>query len=245
MARTPQLVTQRVEVTPYDQLTADRYEFLGLTQAEPNLGPGTQGNVLTLGASNARVWSNTITLNTITATGNLSGGDIYTAGNISAAGNITASNFSGTGNVSLGNLTVSNTTISTSLANGNITLTPTGTAVAIIDTTTGLVLPVGNTTQRPNPASTGTVRFNTDITRIEVYDGSAWEDIAANVTNQTLNGDGSTTVFTLDRDSTTAATLVMINGLVQLPTTAYSVSGNSLTFTQAPIVTDTIDIRFL
>lgn len=245
MARTPQLVTQRVEVTPYDQLTADRYEFLGLTQAEPSLGAGTANSVLTLGAANARIWSNTVTLNTVTATGNLTGGDIFTAGNISAAGNVTASNFSGTGNVSLGNLTISNTTISTSLANGNITLTPTGTAVVAIDTTTGLILPVGNTPQRPAPASTGTVRFNTDSVRIEVYDGSNWEDIAANVTNQTLNGDGNTTVFVLDRDSTTAATLVAINGLVQLPTTAYSVSGNSITFTQAPLITDVIDLRFL
>jgi hypothetical protein len=49
----------------------------------------------------------------------------------------------------------------------------------------------------------------------------------------------------LDRDSTTAATLIMLNGIVQLPTTAYSVSGNTLTFTQAPETNDIIDIRFL
>lgn len=149
------------------------------------------------------------------------------------------------GAAALGNLQVSNTTITTSLAVGNITLEPTGNATVIIDATSGLVLPVGNTTQRPSPAATGTVRFNTDVSRVEVYDGSQWEDVVANITNQTLYGDGSNTVFTLNKDSTTAATLVIINGVVQLPVTAYSITGNSLVFTQAPVVTDTIDVRFL
>ena len=151
-----------------------------------------------------------------------------------------------TGNISgVGNLTFANTTISTSLAQGNITLAPTGNSDVIIDTVSGLVLPVGNTAQRPSPAAQGTVRFNSDSDRVEIYDGTGWEDVVANVTNQTLNGDGSTAVFTLDRDSTTASALIMINGVGQLPVTAYSVTGNQLTFTQAPVVSDTIDVRFL
>lgn len=145
----------------------------------------------------------------------------------------------------LGNLTFSNTTISTSLAVGNITLRPTGNATAIISTTSGLVLPVGNTSQRPSPASTGTARFNSDSNRVEIYDGSGWEDVAANVTNQTLYGDGSTTVFLLNYSTTTASALVMVNGIVQLPVTAYSVSGNTLTFQQAPTISDVVDVRFL
>jgi hypothetical protein len=151
-----------------------------------------------------------------------------------------------TGNLtSIGNLSISNTTITTSLATGNITLAPTGNSDVIIDTVSGLVLPTGNTDQRPDPAQQGTVRFNTDSDRVEIYDGTGWEDVVANVTNQVLNGDGSTAVFTLDRDTTTAAALVMINGVVQLPVTAYSVSGNQITFAQAPVISDTIDIRFL
>ena len=151
-----------------------------------------------------------------------------------------------TGNLtSIGNLSISNTTISTSLAVGNITLAPTGNSDVIIDTVSGLVLPVGNTAQRPSPAAQGTVRFNSDSDRVEIYDGSGWEDVVANVTNQTLNGDGSTVLFTLDRDSTTAAALIMINGVVQLPAVAYSVTGNQLTFTQAPVISDVIDVRFL
>jgi hypothetical protein len=149
------------------------------------------------------------------------------------------------GNVNLGNLSVSNTTISANIANANITLTPSGTGVVVIDTTTGLVIPTGNTAQQPSPAATGTIRFNTDSTRIEVYDGAEWDSVAAGVTNQLTTGDGSTLVFTLDRDSTTAATLIMFNGVVQIPTVAYTVAGNLVTFAEAPLSTDVIDIRFL
>lgn len=149
------------------------------------------------------------------------------------------------GNVNLGNLSVSNTTISANIANANITLTPSGTGVVVIDTTTGLVVPSGNTAQQPSPAATGTVRFNTDIVRLEVYDGTEWDSVVAGVTNQLTTGDGSTLVFTLDRDSTTAATLIMFNGVVQIPTVAYTVAGNLVTFAEAPLSTDVIDIRFL
>jgi hypothetical protein len=152
------------------------------------------------------------------------------------------------GNVNIGNLQIANTTITTDGTIGNITIEPTGNGVVIIDTTTGLVLPVGNTVQRPSPGTTGTLRFNTDYTRIEYYDGTEWDVVAGGVTNETFNGDGSTVAFTLARKSTTGATLVMLNGIVQLPTASYVVSGvgnNILTFNEAPAVGDVIDVRFL
>ena len=52
-------------------------------------------------------------------------------------------------------------------------------------------------------------------------------------------------MFTLSANSTTAGTIVSINGIVQEPTTAYSVSGTGLTFTEAPAVSDNIDARIL
>lgn len=152
------------------------------------------------------------------------------------------------GNVSIGNLQISNTTITTDGTIANITLQPTSNGIVIIDTTTGLVLPVGNTDQRPDPGTTGTLRFNTDYTRIEYYDGSEWDIVAGGVTNETFNGDGSTVAFVLARKSTTGSTLVMLNGIVQLPNTAYVVNGvgnNVLTFSEAPAVSDIIDVRFL
>ena len=149
----------------------------------------------------------------------------------------------------IGNLTFSNTTISTSLANGNITLTPTGTAIAVINTTTGLQIPSGNTAQRPSPATAGTIRFNTATGRMEIYDGTEWDQVVGGVTNQTITtANGITTSFTLDRTTTTAAVLVMLNGVVQLPSTAYNMSPDpsaNLVFTEAPAVSDIIDVRFL
>lgn len=149
-----------------------------------------------------------------------------------------------------GNLTFSNTTISTSLANGNITLAATGTELVIIAGTSGFVMPAGNTDQRPAAGNVaGTLRFNTDIGRMEVYDGSEWDQVVGGVTNQTITtADGITTNFALDRKTTTAATLVMLNGVVQLPVTAYNVTGtggNVLNFTEAPATSDIIDVRFL
>lgn len=151
------------------------------------------------------------------------------------------------GNVTtIGNLTVNNTTISTSTANANINIDPNGTGTFTIIGTNGFVVPVGNVAQRPSPVSAGTLRFNSEYGRLEYYDGTEWDVVGGGITNQTIDtADGSITVFTLDRESTTAATLIMLNGIVQLPTVSYSVSGNTLTFTQAPVSNDIIDIRFL
>lgn len=146
---------------------------------------------------------------------------------------------------SIGNLEVSNTTITTSLAVGNITLAPTGTSTVIIDTVTGLVIPTGNSAQRPAPAQIGTLRFNTEVQRVEIYDGSGWEDIVSNVASQVITPDGSSTIYLLDRSSSAAALLVATNGVVQLPGTAYTVAGNLITFAEPPQTSDIIDIRFL
>ena len=90
------------------------------------------------------------------------------------------------------------------------------------------------------------MRYNDDTSKIEFYDGLIWQDLSTSViTNQTLNGDGSTINFVLNQSTTTAAVLISMNGVLQLPNTAYSVTGNLLTFTEAPESTDVIDVRFL
>lgn len=146
---------------------------------------------------------------------------------------------------SLGNLAISNTTILSNIANANITLQPSNNQTVIIDTTSGLVIPVGTELERPSPAATGTIRFNVNIGRIEVYDGTEWDSMVSGVTNQLFAGDNSTLTFVLDRASTSAATLVMFNGVVQIPTVAYTVTGNLITFVEPPLTSDIIDIRFL
>jgi hypothetical protein len=274
------------------------------------------GNIGTISAAGNITGGNIATAGLITATGNVTGGNILTAGNVtsnntvsaitvSATGNSLANNFVGntvqvttviatanvlvgnivipaTGNIDvgnvnianlanpiantdaatkfyvdnevgnialIGNLTFGNTTISTQLADGNITLLATGNSFVQIGGTYGLVVPVGNTAQRLALGNiAGTVRFNTDVARIEVYDGTEWDQIVSGVTSQTLNGDGSTVAFTLDRASTPAAALIMLNGVVQRPGFAYNITpspGTNLTFTEAPAVGDVIDIRYL
>jgi hypothetical protein len=163
----------------------------------------------------------------------------------------------GTGNLSwsdiadlglLGNLTISNTTITSNIANASITLTPTGTGLVIIDTITGLTIPTGNTAQRPTPPVTGTMRFNTGTNLVEIYDGADWVNVGSDVaaiSDQTITGDGSTVTFVLDQDTTAASIIVSTNGVVQKPATAYTVTGNSITFAEAPLSSDIIDVRFI
>lgn len=153
------------------------------------------------------------------------------------------------GNVtSIGNLVVNDTTITSSTADANISIDPNGTGTFVVVGTNGFVMPVGNTAQRPSPAATGTLRFNSDYSRIEYYDGTEWDVVAGGVTNELFYGDGSTVDFNLARNTTASAILVMLNGIVQIPTTAYTITGagsNVLSFTQAPVTSDTIDVRYL
>jgi hypothetical protein len=198
---------------------------------------------------------------TVTATGNINGGNITTAGQANI-GNIRISgdDITGTnGQVLINsagadvNLVVSGDTVANLLvvdAGSDTVLigtgTPTTNAALKIGTTNSILIPVGNTAQRPGTAVTGMVRFNTSLDVLEFYDSDSWTAASSEftvITADEFNGDGSTVTFTLSADSTTAGTVVAINGVVQIPTTAYSVSGTTLTFTEAPETNDVIDAR--
>ena len=56
----------------------------------------------------------------------------------------------------------------------------------------------------------------------------------ASVTKDTFSGDASETAFTLSKTATTNGVAVYVENVRQIPTTAYSVSGTTLTFTGAP-----------
>jgi hypothetical protein len=197
----------------------------------------------------------------IIATGNVVGGNIATAGQASL-GNIVISddNITGTnGQVLVNsagddvNFIVSGDTVANLLvvdAGSDTVLigtgTPTTNAALKIGTTNSILIPVGNTAQRPGTPVTGMVRFNTSLDVLEFYDSDSWTAASSDftvITADEFNGDGSTVVFTLAANSTTAGTVVAINGVVQIPTTAYSVSGTTLTFTEAPETNDVIDAR--
>jgi hypothetical protein len=150
------------------------------------------------------------------------------------------------GGSSIGNLTITDTTVSTTNAGSDIVFATTGNGTVNIDTTTALQIAVGNTAQRPVSPAAGDLRFNSETTSTEVYNGSAWVNVGQDtttITSQAFAGDNSTVAFTLNATATTASVIVSINGTVQTPTTAYAVSGTTLTFTEAPASGDAIEVR--
>jgi hypothetical protein len=92
---------------------------------------------------------------------------------------------------------------------------------------------------------------------MEFYDGTQWQvsgstftvisgrQFSGNVAGGFGNVDGTNTTFTLQATTTTASTIVSINGVMQFPTLAYSVTGDQLTFTEPPAPNDVIDARIL
>jgi hypothetical protein len=121
-------------------------------------------------------------------------------------------------------------------------------SVVSFNATNSIKVPVGNSAQRP-VGSTGQFRFNTTTNYLEVFDNNVWTQVGAPsytlITDQQFDGTGSQVIFTLSGNATTAGTIVSINGVQQIPTTAYAVSGATLTFTEAPAVGDLIDVRVL
>ena len=115
--------------------------------------------------------------------------------------------------------------------------------------TTSVILPKGTTGQRPSGDEVeGMLRYNISSHVYEFWDGNSWASTSGNFTTiaaDSFNGDSTTLSFTLSQNATSAGLLVSINGVVQIPGTAYGVSGTTLTFTEAPQVGDFIDVRII
>ena len=121
-----------------------------------------------------------------------------------------------------------------------------------INTTDSILLPVGTNAQRPGSSGysdvAGMFRYSTTANAIEWYNGTSWQTASSNFTviaDAQFTGTGSTATFTLPSSQTTNSCIVSINGVVQIPTLAYSVSGTTLTFTENPANGDVIDVRML
>jgi hypothetical protein len=115
-----------------------------------------------------------------------------------------------------------------------------------------ILVPVGTTAQRPSNTGNvdvrGMLRYNTSLSNLEWYDGSTWNTPGASTTviqDQQINGDGTTTTFTVNNATTTNATIVSVNGVLQLPTISYAMVGGNIVFTEAPATGDVIDVRSL
>jgi hypothetical protein len=159
----------------------------------------------------------------------------------------TQTDLNGITSLDVDNITVDGNTISSTDTNGNITIDPDGTGQLVIVGNNAVTIPTGTTAQRPT-GSTGDIRINTTTGNFEYYDGSSWQVIAPStgiLSIDTFNGDDSTVAFTLSASTTSGATIITLNGVVQSPGNAYNISGTTLTFTEAPKTGDAIEVRYI
>ena len=102
--------------------------------------------------------------------------------------------------------------------------------------TDALGLPKGTDAQRPTPVA-GMLRFNTETSGFEGYDGTEWGAIGgtgSNLVQDEFVGDGTTVSFTLSVSVIAEIfTSVYISGVYQ-EKNAYSISGTTITFSVAP-----------
>lgn len=215
------------------------------------------GNNVTLGSNTSGSFSNAVTISTTTTVtdaiaiinenvGNVTANIttlfslVYANANVSAYLPGYFSTYSG--NINAGSI------ISTFYGNIHAdTITGNTGNVVTIGGTGALRFPVGTTANRP-AGNIGDIRYNTDvaINTVEYYDGTDWIPFQNAITDQQIDGDGTNNAFALDKPSASSESImVSINGTVQRPGSAYSVSAGNIVFTEVPAVGDIIDVRYI
>lgn len=116
------------------------------------------------------------------------------------------------------------------------------------DESTGSIhLPSGSTAERPASPIEGNIRYNTESSQLEFFNGSNFEDVSiqgsVTITKDSFVGDGSTVVYTMSiNPNDENGILVFVGNVHQNPGVAYTVSGSTITFSSAPPDTHTIVI---
>jgi filamentous hemagglutinin len=131
------LLSGRVPIVTAGNVSADRYQFLSLGEAEPNLGTSALGNVLTTDTSGSRIWTNSLSISSITLTANLTAGNIVAGGFYFANGTPFTSSSYGNASVAAYLPTYSGTIGGDITIGGNLTVAGTTTTVnnEVINTT--------------------------------------------------------------------------------------------------------------
>jgi hypothetical protein len=215
----------------------------------------TAGRVVLAGTSGAIEDSGNLTFDgtTLTVTGNVAVDNITIDGNditATSGGKVTVNDagadvdftVEGDSDTALFHVDAGTDTI-----NIGTTTATTGAKVKI-SSTESMIIPTGSTAQRPGTGVEGMLRLNSSTYKMEYYANSEWKTADSAFTviaSETFDGDDSTVAFTLSEAQTTASCIVSINGVLQLPVTAYGVSSTTLTFTEAPATGDKIEVRKL
>ena len=120
------------------------------------------------------------------------------------------------------------------------TVSPTDDSVTIA-ITLGSIDNSGTDTNRFLVSDGGTIKYRTGSQLRSDID--ALNSVSFN--NRKYTGDGSTVAFTVTDGITVNNTMVFLNGVFQRPTTDYTVSGTTLTFSTAPVAAEVIIIKEL
>src|SRR5210317_819270 len=148
-----------------------------------------------------------------------------------------------------GDLTIDTNTLVVDSTNNRVGILDATPAVTldIGSATDAIYVPSGTTVQRPGTPSNGYLRYNSDDAQFEGYADGEWGAIAGSgsgsaIEPQIFAGDGSTVDFTLTSAPTSENNLlVFIDGAFQAQD-SYSVSGTTLTFSEAPANTRVVTV---
>jgi hypothetical protein len=103
---------------------------------------------------------------------------------------------------------------------------------------TAIQIPSGSTASRPDYPVNGQFRYNTDLSRFEIY-YNGWKQVAINgtvsIVKDSFTGDGATVAFSLSQTPVSTRTiLVFVGNVQQNPDDAFTLFNNVITFTNAP-----------
>ena len=92
----------------------------------------------------------------------------------------------GTGEVIMGDILFTGTTLTNIDPTENMIFQNTGSGYLKFNSTTALLIPTGDTASRPLSPEVGDIRFNTDLSAPEVFNGIAYSTLAGTSSNATL-----------------------------------------------------------
>ena len=112
----------------------------------------------------------------------------------------------------------------------------------------------GTTTPTTSDLANGEVGIDTTAKKFYINDSGTIKEIGGSTGDATsplsgdvrgYTGDGSTTIYTVTSGADVENVLVFVNGVYQRPTTDYTISGTSLTFSTPPSASDAVTIKEL